>query len=150
MRQLSQRGVSHVVHDEGTVLLLLHDGVLGIGIGEARTRGDALVGIPEYALDVQARRIHLCLVRNGVRGAHVRVVVAIVAHKHDDILPRSGVFVFHVGNGLVDHDFGFRLVAHRETADGDVGKVVVDGVDAFAVVEIAEIAVIGVAENLAV
>ena len=63
--------------------------------------------------------------RNVVGGivhvAHVGIVVAVVAHEHEGVLPVSGVLVRFVGDDFIDHHFRRRFGDDGETSDCHIG-----------------------------
>ena len=79
----------------------------------------------------------------------MQVVVAIVAHKHQRVLPCATVCVGAVGNGFVNHSFGIGLVIHGEASHRHVQFVVRGGVQSFAIVEQSKEAIVNVTGGLA-
>ena len=81
---------------------------------------------------------------------HVHIVVAVVAHEHDDVLPVAGVAVLGVGYGLVDEHLGLGIRHHGEAPHGHVNLIGHSRAYAFALVEQAEEAVVYVATGFVV
>ena len=77
----------------------------------------------------------------------MQVVVTVVAHEHQFVLPGSRVAVLGIGDGLVDHDLRLVDTCHGESSHGDVVHVFGQGVAALAVVESCEEAVVDIAEH---
>lgn len=119
-----------------------------VGVGCSRRRCLALVCVPHYALHLECRVDVFYGLGYFVGVFHVYVLVAVVAHEHQEVLPAAGVVVAGVVYGLVNHDFGLGLRAHREAAYGHVELVCLGGIAALSVVETAEEAVVDVAVYL--
>ena len=106
--------MSGIVHHECSLGLLPLYLTLHFRIGIAGYRSLALVSIPHYLL-YEERRIARCHgIGHSIGVFHVQVVVSIVAHEHDDILPIACVLVAHVVYRLVDHRLGIGFQDHRE------------------------------------
>ena len=142
-----------IVHDERTLLLLLLDDIGYVGIAVTR-RGHLLsIGIPHHFLHLVAGVGGHHLLGCNITVAHVEVAVAVVAHKHHHVLPGAGIVVIHIADGLVHHNLRVGRCRYGEAADAQVkhvglAVVAILQVDALAIVEIAEEAVIDVAVHL--
>ena len=79
----------------------------------------------------------------------MEVVVAVVAHEHHHILPRTGILILGVGNCLVNHDLSLFGRANGETSDSNVVFVTTCGVTAFTIVQTAEESVVHIAVGTA-
>ena len=83
---------------------------------------------------------------------HVAVVVAVIAHKADGVLPVASVVVITVANGLVNKYLCFRLVADGEATHGHIGLVAAEHIGTLAIVHQAEVVVgdvtVGLAERV--
>ena len=105
-----------VVHHQGPVAQLLSDLSRHIRIGIARRRRGTLVGIPVDLLHLIASMVvghHRCHL---VGGSHMYVIVSVVAHHTDDVLPCAALCVGGISDGLVHkHRRLFRGTC-RETA----------------------------------
>ena len=75
---------------------------------------------------------HLLRHRLGV--VHVAVVVAVVAHDADGVLPGSGIVVACVADGLVNQNLSLVSRAYWESSDGHVRLVGRQDIGPFAVV----------------
>ena len=80
---------------------------------------------------------------------HVAVVVAVVAHKADGVLPVAGVVVIAVTDGLVDQNLGISLITDGEAAHSHVGLVAGEHIGTLTVVHQAEVVIGDVAVGLA-
>ena len=120
MRHLVGTSVTCIVHDECSLRLELLDGLLGFRIAVAVGCRLARIGIPHDFLDEESRIGGADGVGQRVDIAHVNVVIAIVAHEHDGVLPSTGILVGRVGDDLIDHGFGIQFARHGETAHADV------------------------------
>ena len=118
--------VTAIVHDEGTLSLLLFYKPCHLGIGVACGRGLALVYVPHHTFQQIARLLLLYDIGHSIHIAHVCVPVAIIAHEHDNVLPRTGIFVFHIGYALVNQYFCLLHIAHGEASHSHV-ELVGDG-----------------------
>ena len=136
-----------IVHDERTVLLLAFDDGGHLGVGVSRGRGLLGIGVPHHLLQNELRVQCLDIVGIVVLVVHVQVVVTVVAHEHQFVLPGSRVAVLGIGDGLVDHDLSLVDACHGESSHGDVVHVFGQGVAALTVVESCEEAVVDIAEH---
>ena len=140
--------VPRVIEDEGTLSLLLLDGRRGTGIAVARRRGQARIGIPHHLLDLIAGVKRGDILGRCVDVAHVEVVVAVVAKKHQRVGPGAGIEIIGVGDDLVHHHFGLSVGGDGETSNGNVELVARGGIESLTVVEQAEESVVHIAVNL--
>ena len=141
--------MSAVVHHECTVGLLLFDECSHVGIGVARRGGHLGVGIPHHPFQHESQIKRVNHQSSFVGILHVQVVVAVVAHEHHHVLPRTGVGILGIADGLVNHHLGLGSGAHGEASHGNVVLVGAGRPVTFAVVETAEIAVVHVAAGRA-
>ena len=87
VRQLGLAAMPCIVHDQGSVGLLLLDDLACLRISISYGGGLTLISVPHHLLDLKVRietsnvGCHLVLV------PHVKVVVAIVSHEHQGVLP---------------------------------------------------------------
>ena len=77
------------------------------------------------------------------------IVVAVVAHKHYDILPRTSILIIYIINGLVNHYLCLSLVARRDTSHSNVVFVRSQDVGSLAIIEQAEESVVDIAISVA-
>ena len=77
------------------------------------------------------------------------VVVAVVAHEHEYILPGSGIGVVGIGDGLVYHGAGLFGRCHGETPHCHIALVAAEQVGALAIVQESVVAVVDIAIQLA-
>ena len=54
---------------------------------------------------------------------HVDIVVTIVTHEHQGVLPVTSIGILHITDGLVDHHLSVGLRRHGETADSHVAHI---------------------------
>ena len=134
-----------VVHHERARCLALLYQACRVGVRVARRRAFTLVGVPHYALYLERGVDFFNECRHLVSVTHVLVVVAVVAHEHELVLPTAGVCVLDVVDGLVNHYLGFSLVAHGKTPHGHVELVGCERIAALSVVKIAEETVVNIA-----
>ena len=79
--------MSGVVHDQCSLLHLLFDKARNIRIAVACRRTDAVVGIPHDTLYGKVRIAVFYQSRYGVGIGHVSIVVAVIAHDAEHVLP---------------------------------------------------------------
>ena len=123
MRQLRGTAVTAIVHDQCTLRLLLLDKIRHLGIGITRRRSHLGVGIPHHFLDAVSgmQRLHRLHGFFGI--THVDVVVAVIAHEHQGVLPVAGIGILHITDGLVDHHLGISFCKYGEAADSHIAHV---------------------------
>ena len=154
VRQLCSTPVPAVVHDKRALSLLLLNQIGHFRIGVSGRRPHFGIGIPHHFLDAVSRMQGLHRCGSLFRIAHVDVVVAVVTHKHQRVLPVAGIGVLHVADGFVDHHLRVSLRGHGETADSHVthvelsARVARSEVGALTVVEISEEAVIHITVDI--
>ena len=147
MRQLLGAAVAAVVHDERTGSHLLLHILRSAGIGVAGGRRLALVCVPHHLLDMIARMERSHLLGSHVDILHVDILVAVVSHKHEHVLPCAGIAVGHVGLYLVYHALGCLGCGHGYASHGDI-LLVAGNIGAFAIVHQREETVVHVAIEL--
>ena len=113
--------VSAVVHHQCATLHLLFDESSHVGIAVARRRGGARIGIPVDLLQLVARIVRLHEGGHLVGRLHVGVVISVVAHEADGVLPGSRVLVACIADGLVGQDGGTLQRPDGESSDGHIG-----------------------------
>ena len=87
MRDLAFRAVSGIIHDERSLLLLLLYQSRHLRIRVARGCAHTLIGIPHNLLYSEAGMPLSHHLSRFVLVFHVEVVVAVVAHEHQCVLP---------------------------------------------------------------
>ena len=118
MRDISLASVSSIVHDQGTRILLLLDDSRHFRISITRRRCLAGISIPHHFFH-QIVRIEFSHIISHIVGInHVEIVVAIITHEHQGILPSSSILVLHVVDGLVNQDLCLCSRCHRESSHG--------------------------------
>ena len=85
----------------------------------------------------------------GIGLAHVDVVVAVVTHEAECVLPIAGVGIVGIVDNLVYHDLGLGLIACRQTAHPHIGTVALGQAGTLALVEHTEEIVADIAHGLA-
>ena len=123
MRQLGSTAVSTIIHDECALRLLLLDKVCHLWISVACRRCHLGISIPHHFLDTVSRMQRMNRLYSLLSIAHVDIVVTVVAHKHDGILPVAGIGILYITDGLVDHHLGVSLRRDGETADSHITHV---------------------------
>ena len=137
-----------IVHHQGAVFNLFLQEALHLGIGIALGGADAGIGIPHDLAHLHLRIGGLHLVANVVGILHVLVLIAVVAHHANHVLPCAGMAVLHVGDALVHHDGSLRGRGHGKASNAQIG-LVAQQVPSLAVIEQAEIVFHDVASGIA-
>ena len=114
------RSVSAVVHDESSALLLRLYHRFAVGVSVARCRLHACEIVPHDFPYVISRKSLCHVVRQVVRRVHVYVVVAVVAHEHQCVLPRPCIPVFRIRHYLVHCNRRLFWRICRYSSDADV------------------------------
>ena len=135
-----RRTVTIVIHEQGTVGHLLLDLTGSLWIGIACSGRDTLVGIPIDLLHLIARIVFLNEGSHTVGGGHMGVVIAVVTHHTDDILPRASKLVGGITERLVDEHFCLIEGSGGITSYGHIGLAFIRRtvLDHFPIVEEAE------------
>ena len=107
MRELSCGTVSRIVHNQGSICLLLQDDFGSIRIAVAHRWRLTLISIPHHLFHLEIRILAGDILCHLVFVLHVQVVVTIITHIHDGVLPRASIFVLHIVDCLIDHHLGF-------------------------------------------
>ena len=113
--------VSGIVHHQGAISHLLFDQSRHIRETVTRRRGGTLVGIPVDLLHIITGIGILHEGSHTIGSRHVRVVVAVVTHHTDGILPRTRQFIIGIADGLVHKHLGLFETAGRETSHRHIG-----------------------------
>ena len=87
VRQLTCTGVTGIVHNQGTISLLLFNDTGGFRIGIAHRRSGALVSIPHHLLDLEIWIFVGNEISHFVSILHVEIVITVISHKHQCVLP---------------------------------------------------------------
>ena len=95
--------VTRVVHDQGSLLHLLPDEPRHIRIAVARRGRLAGIGIPHHTLHLVGGVLLLHQTCCSIGIIHVGILVTVVAHKTEHVLPSSGIGVEHIVLYLVYH-----------------------------------------------
>ena len=96
--------MSAVVHHQRPTLHLLLNQSCHVRITVARRRGRARIGIPVDLLQLVALMVRLHHSGHLVGSLHVRIVIAVVAHEAEHVLPGSRMLVVSIADGLVSQD----------------------------------------------
>ena len=116
MRHLIGTTMTSIVHDQGAISLLLLHYLLHFGISIARRGSLATIGIPHHLL-YQIVRIMACYIICHIIGiGHVQVVIAIITHKHQGVLPCSGIGIGGIIDGFIYQYLGFCRCGNGESA----------------------------------
>ena len=113
--------VSGIIHHQCTIGHLLLDEPCHIGVGITRRRGDTVISVPVDLLYVIARIGILHKFGHTVSRSHMRIVVAVVAHHTNSILPGTRIFVVSITDGLVYQNLGLFKSTGRETSHCHIG-----------------------------
>ena len=108
----------HVVHNQSSRLLLSPDGFACVGIGVARSRALTPIGIPHYLLDHIAWIQLLYIIAYQIGIVHVDVVIAVISHHHDSILPIT--CAGRVSDNFINHDLGITGCRNRKSSYRDI------------------------------
>ena len=141
MREGVGRSVSAVVHHQCPTLHLLLDEPCHVWIAVARRRGSARIGIPVDLLQLVALMVRLHQGGHLVGCLHVCIVVAVVAHEAEHVLPGSRMLVLCIADGLVSQDGGTLQGPDGEAPHSHIGLTQIgrthatDFLDPFLVVE---------------
>ena len=76
---------------------------------------------------------------------HVKIVVAIIAHEDQSVLPCTAILVFHIADNLINHHFGLGFCLHRKTPHGDILLIREIRIQTFSVVQSAKEAIVYIA-----
>ena len=146
-----RRTVTVVIHKQGTIGHLLFDLTGSLRIGVARGRRDALVGIPIDLLHLIAGIVFLNEGGHTVGGGHMGVVIAVITHHTDDVLPRTCKFVGGITECLIDKHFCLIEGTGGITAYGHIGLAFIRRtiLDYFPIVEEAEEIIANVTTDVA-
>ena len=123
VRNLVGTTMPHVVHNQCASSLLLLDDVCYFGIRVARCTGFALKHVPHHLLNKVLWMLYRYTVGHSVGIAHVQVLVSVVAHKHDGVLPCTCIGILGVCNGLVYHCACVVGMYNGETANSHILQV---------------------------
>ena len=94
--------MTRVVHHQCTLLHLLLDESRHIRIRISCRRSHSRIGIPHDTLHHQVRIQLLNGFSYGVCIVHMRILITVVAHEADDILPDTSLFILDITFYLVD------------------------------------------------
>ena len=94
--------MTRIVHHQRTVGHLLFDQSCHIGEAVARRRSGTLIGIPIDLLDVITGIGILHERCHPIGCRHMRVVVTVIAHHTDRILPGTRKLIVGIADGLVN------------------------------------------------
>ena len=134
MRYLYFRTMPCIVHNERTLcLLLLYDRAY-FGICKACRGADAGISVPHHLL----YQIVWISCHNGfgsiIYVAHVEIVVSIVAHKHNNVLPIASILVACIVDGLVHNGLRIDNRSNRESPNAEVFLVDIGRINTFTLV----------------
>ena len=144
VRHLVGASMTGIVHDECSLLLILLHEFLHLGIAVARRRGLAREGIPHHFPDQIAGMVLGSFVGCIVHVAHVHIIITVVAHEHEGVLPGAGITVLGIADDLVHHHLRVVLGCHGESSHSGIGQAgrplngIAAGGEGLAVVQQAE------------
>ena len=123
MREGIGTTMTGIVHHQRPLLHILLNQACHVGIAVACRRTDPGIGIPHDAFHLIGRIEsfhHLC---HTVGIGHVGILVAVIAHETQQVLPRPGMFVIDITHNLVHHGSGFFVGTCRDASYGHVSLV---------------------------
>ena len=112
--------MSAVVHHQRPSSHLLCDQTCHIRIGIARRGRHTLIGIPVDLLDLIGRMVLLNECGHLVGSSHVDIIVTVVAHHADGVLPRAGILVVGIVKQFVCQHLCFFLRSGRQATYGHI------------------------------
>ena len=83
-----------------------------------------------------------CFFGRGVRIVHVKVVVSVISHEHQRVLPCPGIGVCGIIQRFIDHDLGFIGSRNGETSYRNIGQIACLQGSSFAVIQQSKEAVV--------
>ena len=112
--------MTRIVHDQRPLILLCLDDLLTLWVSVTSGSLLALVGIPHYLLYIKSWELHLQIISNVIGIGHVEVVIAIIAHEHQHVLPSTHILVLCIVDGFVNDVLCIGSRIDGETPDADV------------------------------
>ena len=112
--------MSGIVHDQCSLLHLLLDESRDVRIAVACRRADTVVSIPHDSFHQEVRVAVLHQSCHGVCIGHVDIVVAVVTHHTEQVLPRASLLVVDIVVDLVNYDSCIIVIACCDASYGDV------------------------------
>ena len=102
MRDLVFLSVTSIIHDKCTLCLLLLDNSTYLRVGVTSCRRYTGVSIPHHLLYLIVRIGR----HNGFCGlidiVHVEIIISIITHEHDNILPTAAILILCIADCLID------------------------------------------------
>ena len=115
MRYLIDTTMPCIVHNQRTIALLLLDNIAYFGIAMARRRRLFCIGVPHHFFDLVSGIQRSNVISSVISILHMHVSIAIIAHKHQHILPCTSILIVDIIDGFVNHYLGFGLCSNWET-----------------------------------
>ena len=113
--------MSAIVHHQRTSSHLLLDQTCHIRIGITGRRRYPLIGIPIDLLNLVSRMIGLYQCSHLVGCCHVGILVTVVTHHTDGVLPGSGILVGNIVEQLVSQHLSLIRRSGRQSAYCHIG-----------------------------
>ena len=66
---------------------------------------------------------------------HVDVLIAVIAHENQHVLPRTSIGILNITNGFVNHDFRFAFRGNGESTYSHIQLVWTHGIGTFTIVK---------------
>ena len=148
MRNLISPTMSGIIHNQRSGGLILLNGSCYVRIGVACRRRFALESIPHNLLyhitgipgsHIFGRIVKVC---------HVQVVVSVVSHKHQCVLPSACLVVQSIRNGFIYQYFSLFFGGYRKSAHCQIELVRLIGCHPFTIVQQTEKAVVDITKHL--
>ena len=93
--------MTRIVHHESALLHLLLNETRDVRIAVTRRGTDAVVGIPHHSFHDEVGIVFLYHLSHSVGIVHMGILVAVVAHKAQQVLPGTGLLVARIAHYLV-------------------------------------------------
>ena len=121
MRQLIGTSMSTVVHYQRSVCHILCYEVSRLWESISSGRFLQFVCIPHNLLNIESRLRSCNHFRYIVGINHVSVIVTVVTHHHNGVLPYPGVWILAVFNYLIHHQLCLDIISHWQSPYSHIG-----------------------------
>ena len=112
--------MTRIIHNQRTLTLLRLYNLLTFRISVTSGSFHALVGIPHHLFYIKSRELRLQMVGDIVGIGHMEIVVAIVSHEHQYVLPSTHILVLCIVDGFVNDVLRICNRIDSESPDTDV------------------------------
>ena len=124
-----------IIHNQRTIGLVLLDFLGSFWVSVSRWRWLAFVSIPHHLFNNIARMCGWGFFRRFVYIVHVDVLIAVVAHENQHVLPRTSIGILNVTDGFVYHDFRFAFRGNGESTYSHIQLIWTHGIGTFTIVK---------------